>query len=292
MPEMPEVAHLCTQLNKALSGMQITKIKILGGKYERHGPPKGFEWASNIIKTKPTIQRIFPKGKHLVFELQNRNITPEGPIVMMVSHLAMTGKWGFSKGKHTHILVRLLDEDGDKFKLYYSDLRCFGSLTFYDGDGEEYRDFCKRIGKSFLGCEEDRITKQEFINNLGKCRGESYLATCLMDQKRVCSGIGNYILSEVLYRARINPWIKIKDVTEEMKEKLFKACKKVFLGAFEKGGNSIQDYLDLYGKVGQYQFKLCVYGKKTDKKGNQVEKQTGPHKRTIHWVPKLQKQPI
>ena len=62
---------------------------------------------------------------------------------------------------------------------------------------------------------------------------------------------------------------------------------KVLRDAFQVRGLTITNYIDPDGEYGEYQVK--VYGKTKDPYGNEILRSTFSDKRTMHWVPSIQK---
>jgi formamidopyrimidine-DNA glycosylase len=117
-----------------------------------------------------------------------------------------------------------------------------------------------------------------------KTRKDKNICKLLMDQKSIVSGIGNYQLSEVLYRSGISPYRDLDSFTDTDYLSLYISIKKVVIEAYLAGGTSVKDYYNPDGKIGNYQHELQVYSMDTDPWGNKVTKEVGPHKRAIFWV--------
>lgn len=66
------------------------------------------------------------------------------------------------------------------------------------------------------------------------------LTTLLLDQGFV-SGIGNYLRSEIMFYAGVNPKKKLKQYSEEEKDKLAKATYKLTQRSYETGGITNDD---------------------------------------------------
>ena len=132
-----------------------------------------------------------------------------------------------------------------------------------------------------------------------------------MDQTKT-AGIGNYILAEALYAARVHPWARVGDVAgcPDLVEALHTAIREITLGslASQQASSARRAGLppppspvaptDAFGKGGGGggggsgcggDFALQVYGRRVCGQGFSVVcDRNGPHKRTIHWVPDLQ----
>ena len=104
-----------------------------------------------------------------------------------------------------------------------------------------------------------------------------------MDQKSICSGVGNYLLSEVCYQTGINPWKTFVDLSEKKIEELYHSISETIKSSFKAGGATIMNYSDIDGKEGEYTFSFQVYGQQEDPDGYIIKKSKGPHGRSI-WV--------
>ena len=284
MPEGIEIATISTALNKKIKSHTLTNFKI-GPHYISR--ISGFEEFNKLLPLK--VINVSFKGKVIIFDLGKAYFT---------SQLGMSGRWGFNKNvSHTHIKLRFEETKRENFDsvntiLYYSDVRRFGMIRFYCGEKgiKELKQKMNKLAPDFLSSES--ITETNFIERFNKCPLRSYVGALLMNQEKICSGVGNYILSELFYRCRLHPFIKVYDVSPNIVSIIYNELKNIMNEGFKNKGNSIRDYYNIDGKKGSYQDMLQVYMKKKDPQGNKVIQEIGPHKRTIHWVPKLQKRKL
>ena len=72
-----------------------------------------------------------------------------------------------------------------------------------------------------------------------------------MDQKFI-SGIGNLYAAEVLFRSKIYPARSAASLKETEKELLFKEIKDTLTEAIREKGSSVDQYVQLSGKPGNY----------------------------------------
>ncbi len=110
---------------------------------------------------------------------------------------------------------------------------------------------------------------------------------CLFAQK--LSGIGNYILSECLYRAKIDPFASLRELTEVQQRHLFQEAQAVALESYNSQGMTRKggSYRSIKGTLGGFQFQLQCYGRETCVKGDRVLKEAeGPHNRAIWYTEK------
>jgi formamidopyrimidine-DNA glycosylase len=108
----------------------------------------------------------------------------------------------------------------------------------------------------------------------------------MMEQK-FFSGVGNYLLAEILYACKILPTRLLKDLSDKDKYNLWFYSKKLLKDSYESGGLTIATYFSMTGEKGIFDHK--VYMRKTDPLGNPVFTAVFSNKRTSHYVPAVQK---
>ena len=139
-----------------------------------------------------------------------------------------------------------------------------------------------------------------------------------MDQKKF-SGVGNYILSEIFYRAKLNPFLNCNDLSDDQWRVLYdqivvvvgthlRATPLIYLlthsllthslthslafvlieHSFASQLPSLQNKKLLSEKYNNQEFNFYVYSRSFCANGYKVIREEGPHKRTIHYVQELQ----
>ena len=124
MPEGPECHHICDILREKFSGNELTGVKILSGRYMRHGDPVGW---SLLFDKKFKIDSIGVKGKFLWWKLINNEED-----YYLFNTLGMTGQWTTELDKHSHIQFNLTNGE----TIYFRDIRNFGTLKVVKGSQE------------------------------------------------------------------------------------------------------------------------------------------------------------
>ena len=101
-----------------------------------------------------------------------------------------------------------------------------------------------------LGREFDRAYFHVLLDGseVGKMSAKAWLAT----EQRI-PGLGNGVLQDILYNARIHPKCKIGSLSEGEKEILFGAIKDTLAEMAVRGGRDTEK--DLFGKAGGYKTK-------------------------------------
>ena len=86
MPEGPECHYTAYRLNSRLKDKTLVRIEIISGRYEKHGPPEGFNELQEEIKTTDVvIKGVRAKGKLIYFLLSNHKV--------ILSTLGLKGEW-------------------------------------------------------------------------------------------------------------------------------------------------------------------------------------------------------
>lgn len=274
MPEAPEVRIFRDQLDEKARGHWLRDVSILGGRFKRF-PPDNFQEFKKLLPAK--VLHVKCKGKFLWFEFDNG--------WHLFNTLAMTGSWTDHEQKHSAIGLQFSPPFlEDKFSLYFTDPRHFGTVKFGLGD-----DLLMRWprGWDILNAllSKQKPDKKTFASIL---RGvDRNVTEALMDQS-LFAGIGNYIKSETLYRACISPWRSTSTLTQAECYTLFDAVCAVLTESYKAGGATLATYKSFSG-AGSFGEQLQVYKKKVDPHLRSVKKETTSDKRTTWWVPEIQK---
>lgn len=300
MPEQPEVARITDQLEFYLINKKVLSITPLRGKFieefEKYDNEEDEEFEEitdkqRFLKDLPLkISDVFYRGK-LIFIMFEK----KGKKWMMVNSLRMTGSWRLDRDKYSCLKFDLEEkkENGpfDITEIYYTDVRTLGVFELID-DEDRFENRINDFNLSFMG--RYTITYDQFEKNVKKCKN-SFLVKSLDDQRSICSGIGNYLMSEILYDAKLHPLIKCNQLTNKNIKTLYNSCASIIKKSYENGGVSVSDYVDLYGEKGKHQDILKVYDpkkkKKTDPHGNKIILEKGKHGRTLYYIPGLQRLP-
>jgi formamidopyrimidine-DNA glycosylase len=131
----------------------------------------------------------------------------------------------------------------------------------------------------------DPPTLKEFARIITKnFRKTTSIHDILLSPKAI-SSIGNYLMADILYDAKISPYRKMGSLTEDDIEKLYDSALKIVKLSYEKGGYTLATYLRPDGRSGGYS--TLIYGRTNDDFGNKV-KNDKIKERSTYWVPELQ----
>jgi formamidopyrimidine-DNA glycosylase len=250
--ELPEVEVVRRDLEKEVVGRRIRDVDVRPQRnamrvIRRHSRRK--EFADRLIGKKVT--RVDRKGKYLLLHLDDGDV--------LVVHFGMSGR--FLRGtrrqslpQHTHVVIEFA-QGGD---LRYVDPRTFGEMFVSKADelGK-----VKELDHVAIDPLEDTFTWQEFSMELA--RRAAKLKPLLMDQKFI-SGLGNIYSDEVLFAAGLRHDRPSDTLSSQEVRRLYRAVREVVQDAIRLRGTTLEDeaYVDLFGKPGENQSELKVYGRR------------------------------
>lgn len=238
MPEGPEIKFLRDCLNDLVKNKELIKIKINKQKFK----DSLFDNPNNSkAKINEICLNVKHHGKKILFILETKFI---------VSSLAMNGHWSVDKVQDYDIKIYF-----EGINLYFKDKDSYSEFIMYDIDYlDEYI--------STFGPDISKISYDEFLRIINKFKHEQ-LCYFLVNQKAI-AGIGNYMRSEILYLCKLDPFVYIRDLTEENIKDIYLYSRQVYKTSYKSGGFTLATYKDIYGNKGNY--KPLIYGKSTAKK--------------------------
>jgi len=244
MPEMPEVEAVRRVLEPQLARRKILFVAIAQPQVVAY--PSAGEFATAIEGRE--VEALGRRGKFLTVAL--------GDGATIVLHLRMTGHLlvvaaDFPVQKHTHLVMHL----SDGMEVRYIDPRRFGRF-WYLAPGEE--DAVTGIAK--LGPEplSTAFTGNYLKEKLG-ARGKT-VKEMLHDQS-VVAGIGNIYSDEILFRARIRPDTRCKDLSTRMWNRLACEARAAIEASVAVNAMTPEEYLEGMGEVFHNMKYVKVYGR-------------------------------
>ncbi|MFH0854440.1 MAG: bifunctional DNA-formamidopyrimidine glycosylase/DNA-(apurinic or apyrimidinic site) lyase [bacterium] len=257
MPELPEVETIKKELEEKILGKKIAKAELILPKITNFNQ-------KDFIKRIKNSKIIFieRKAKNLVIKLSNKE--------NILIHLKLTGQLiyfapkKYKKQKYTHLIFYFSDGS----KLLYNDLRQFGYVKLLST--EELEKYFKKQNFGINPIDKN-FTLTKFNEMLKKKRGK--IKVVLMDQKFI-AGIGNLYAAEICYFAKVRPDKEISKLNGKKVSELFQGIKKILQKAIKYKGSSVENYVDIYGKKGEFVPHLKVYrreGKKCLRCGVEIK---------------------
>ena len=237
MPELPEVETVRNELTPHVVGRRITGLT--------------FEW-DGIVKKIPVedfkrgvigqeILALDRRGKYLIFTLNSGKY--------MIIHLKMTGSLlvrntGDELPRFTRAVIHL-DNETD---IVFRDPRKFGVIRLVD-------DPASMVGK--LGPEplNDDFTIDVFRGRLANRKAPMKALLC---DQNVIAGIGSMYADEVMFDAGVYPVRLPESLSDEEKEHLYEAIRRILWEAIENKGASVNTYYRPNGSKGTAHFEFNV----------------------------------
>jgi formamidopyrimidine-DNA glycosylase len=218
MPELPEVELVAQSLNKLVSNRKIIAAELLRERLAPSNPPSDFSVKLSDAK----IMRVHRRGKHILFELDNRQT--------LIAHLRMTGRFMLlplerELPKFTHAIFYLEDES----RLVFNDQRHFGMMKIVETENLFDSKELKRLAPEPFS--EDFNPK--YFRTVLKTSRRS-LKEFMLDQTKVL-GLGNIYASEAMFLARINPQTPAAKVTAKKADILFEKIRQVLQESIAHG---------------------------------------------------------
>jgi formamidopyrimidine-DNA glycosylase len=249
--ELPEVEVMRRDLEKDVIGRRIRDAEVKPSKnamrvIRRHGKRK--EFTSRLEGHKVT--KVERRGKYLLMYLDSGDA--------LVVHFGMSGQFQRANGRtalapHTHVVLTF-QQGGD---LRFIDPRTFGEMfvTAADELGK-----VKELQHIAIDPLDQVFTWQTFQYLLAEKAAK--MKQLLMDQKFI-SGLGNIYSDEVLFGAGLRYDRMSNALSSQEVRRLYRAIQETLQEAIKARGTTLGDeaYIDLFGKPGEYQNELKVYGR-------------------------------
>jgi formamidopyrimidine-DNA glycosylase len=249
--ELPEVEVMRRDLERDVVGRRIKTAEVKSSRnamrvIRRHGKRKDF--TSRLEGRK--LAKVERRGKYILLHLDSGDA--------LVTHFGMSGQFQRGNGRvaiepHTHVVLTF-QQGGD---LRFVDPRTFGEMFVTSADELGKVKELQHIAIDPL----DQVFTWPTFQYLLAQRGAK-MKQLLMDQKFI-SGLGNIYSDEVLFAAGIR-YDRLSDTLSSQEvRRLYRAIQETVQDAIKMRGTTLDDeaYVDLFGKPGEYQGELKVYGR-------------------------------
>lgn len=277
MPEGPEVLHISDILRENLVGKYFMGLKL----------HKQVDYLGKCVKTEDNkymyfkrgiFEEIYAKGKKIFFKIRLKN-----RVIYLFSSLGLFGQWSFTEVEY--LKITLYYSTKKKYITncaYYGDKTNYGLFQVIQTD-EEMKHILKSTGPSYL---TDNISFESFEEKVRNKRIKNKEIGIFLMEQKYFSGIGNYLLCEILYFSKLNPHRTLESLTDKNLKTLYKTIHEIIFNSYKSKGLTFSDYIDPNNQKGLFQ--VYVYKNKIDPLGNNIITETMSNGRTIHWVPEIQ----
>jgi endonuclease-8 len=194
VPEGDTIRTAANRVGAALVDNEIVSLEALHPRFGRD------RWPEKLAGRK--VRAVDARGKNLMIRFDGG--------LTIYSHLRMTGSWGvYPRGQRWHrgrhrawLVIRTADHEVVQFDGPVLELMTDGRTRFDPR--------LNQLGPDVLA---DEFDEAEFLRRLRADDPTRTFGDALLDQRTV-AGIGNMWKAEGCWRAEIDPWRRVGDVTD------------------------------------------------------------------------------
>jgi len=227
VPEGPEIRRVADKLISCLVGKQILSMRLIYPAISN---------AESLIKDCSVVS-VHSIGKALLINFQNG--------YTLYSHNQLYGKWTINNVTtipKTNRSLRLEFITAKKAVRLWSATEILLMKTC-EIDNNSY---IKKLGPDILN---ENINYNKIAERLSSsvCKNR-IVAHILLDQKAF-AGLGNYLRSEILFNANLNPYKKPKELNCDAITNLAKSIKNTTFTAYKNNGVTVSNEISIRGKL-------------------------------------------
>ncbi len=242
MPEIPDLEGYRAYFNKRLRGVAVESVESLIPWMVRAGREEFEQRLAGQV-----FQPVQRRAKYLLFPFEGGDY--------LVVHAMLTGRFQYCEPKQrrrakTAFIFHL--NNGMDFR-YHDDRRMGRAYLVREEEFDEKVPRWAEMGPDVLDPE---LTEDAFVERLKTSRAQ--IKTVLTNERCV-AGLGNAYSDEVLWEAKIHPYRKRTDISEDELRELFRAIRRVMdwavpivAGQMEEKGlpaNHYRDHLRVHRKA-------------------------------------------
>ena len=285
MPECPEVLITAQFLNAILKNIKLIDIVLPNVKNSKIKNFKKFYDNNNTL-----LYSVQSKGKFMWFSF----INDLNEYNYCACTFGLTGYWIISNDLIKNSRIKFIF---DNYTLQYVDQLNFGSISFFN-NLNYINDKIKKLAPDVIQSNMTDNEMFDYIKHKIKiCKNNKKIIEILMDQHFLFSGIGNYLVSEILYYAKISPHKVFKFLNDTELSNLIVSIKKICKTMYV---NNFSDYIKFKNTINSFFFNYYpnvsiinnytynVYNQSRDKHGYSVIKESIVKDRFAYWVRELQ----
>ena len=216
MPEGDTIHNAARRVGAALVGSEIRSIET---PHPRHGKDR---WPERLSGR--SVRAVDAHGKHLFLRF-------DGDLTLH-SHLRMGGAWGvYRRGERWHRAARRawLVIRTDEHEVVQFDGPVLELMT------EGRTRFDKRLAALGPDLLHDGFDEREYLRRLRGDDQTRAIGDALLDQRTI-AGIGNIWKSEGCFIAGIDPWRRLRDLSDDEALAIVRGIRPLMAKSAERGG--------------------------------------------------------
>ncbi len=238
MFELPEFETLSRQINDTLKGKTIQKGMLGNSPHKFLWYNRSHDEFEKLTRGK-VIGEAWVQGKWLF-------ITLEAGYVLLLGECGGKVLYHPAGSKHPkkyHLFIMFNDSS-----FLTAITQMWGAMELYERGEDQNREYVKGMRTT---PSDPAFTYAYFTALLDELvGGKKRSAKSLLTQDQIIPGLGNAIVQDILFRARLHPRHPIDDLNPDQCRALFNAILNTVNEAIEKGGR--YDEFDLFGNRGGY----------------------------------------
>jgi endonuclease VIII len=220
MPEGPEIRRATDAIAKVLQGKLVRKLQF--------GQAHLLHWNKQFTDVR--VLGVEPRGKAVLTHFANKKT--------IYSHNQLYGEWAiFNKNaepvtqKQRRIVV---DTDEHRIVLYSA-----SDIEVLDSKQVSTHAYIAKLGVELL---DPNIGQKDVIACLNAPKWQKKLLAQILLDQAFLAGVGNYLRSEILFVAKLHPWVRLTDLNDAQRKRLAKAAVSVTRQAYRHAGitNSLE----------------------------------------------------
>jgi len=236
MIELPEAVNIAGQISNTISGKKIAGVTAKHTPHKLawyYGEPSKY---SELLVGK-TVGKAYAYGGLVEIKVENADILfGEGVVARL-----------HNKGEPRPAKHQLLLEFADQSALSAS-VQMYGGIgSFLDGELDNPYYKVAREKPSPLSSEFD---KKYFDRIVSAPEAQKLSLKALLATEQRIPGLGNGVLQDILFNAKMHPKKKVDTLAEKDKEVLFQSVKSTLSQMTAQGGRDTES--DLFGRPGGY----------------------------------------
>lgn len=230
MPEGPEVRKYADALDEILSGRVILSLEARTRDARKWLEQNG----QHLIGRR--VERVVSHGKHLIGYISGD--------FFFHSHLMMWGRWQTftaarrSKSKPLSLpdkdrreRARIVVEGGAAILL--------SAPIFNVGHGDLYQqiEILATLGPDALPYR-GRFDRREFHRRLFLPQHQDETIGASLLNQQIVAGLGNYLRAEILFNCKLNPWLRVRELTKRNISCLSRSIPQLTGDAYSRGATA------------------------------------------------------
>jgi formamidopyrimidine-DNA glycosylase len=254
MPELPEVETVRRGLAPVMEGALISRADV-------NRPDLRWPLPVNMAArlTGQTVLSLRRRSKYILCDLSSGET--------LLIHLGMSGRMTVSgdplgafhhdhpaPAKHDHVVFHM----ANGARITFNDPRRFGAMDLISTPDTDSHPLLATLGPEPLGNAFDETYLADALSGRN-----TPIKSALLDQ-RIVAGLGNIYVCEALYRARISPKRRARNLSRARAAALVPIIRDVLRDAIQAGGSSLRDFRQADGELGYFQHSFDVYDREGD----------------------------